>query len=148
MKKILLGLTAVSTLAVSVVQAEPICDVKNSLAASRGALLEMLGSTDKEAQKALKAKIEESTAAVDTAVKAITENAATPAGIKENLAKFSETWTAFKETRQKEIFPAVEAGKVADAKKVAEGVQAERVKTMGELVAAMGGDKCEPPKTK
>jgi len=146
MKKVLLSLIAILVLAVQVVQAEPICDVKNSLATGRTALLELLGTADKGAMAALKTKVEESSAAADAAVKSMTDNAATPADTKAKLTKFVETWTAFKETRQKEVFPAIEAGKVKEAKVVAEGVQAERVKAMGELIAAMGGDKCEPPK--
>jgi hypothetical protein len=144
MKKMLLSLVAVSTLTVSVVQAEPICEVKNSLMATRATLLELLSSTDKEAQKALKTKIDESSVVVDETLKTMMDSATEDT--KAKLTQFTETWTAFKETRQKEVFPAIEAGKAEDAKAVATGVQAERVKTMNELVTALGGDKCEPPK--
>jgi hypothetical protein len=49
-------------------------------------------------------------------------------------AAFTPVWTEFKATRDNEIIPAVYAGKTDDAKKLAMGIQAER---MGKMKAAM-----------
>ena len=57
------------------------------------------------------------------------------AGDEAKAAAFKPTWEDFKKTRETEIIPLVYAGKNADAKAIATGIQAER---MGKMKAAMG----------
>jgi len=47
-----------------------------------------------------------------------------------SAAEFKAVWDQFKATRENEIIPAVYAGKAADAKKIAAGVQAGRLSKM------------------
>ena len=68
---------------------------------------------------------------------ALGDSANTP----DQAAKYKElkaTWEDFKATRETEIVPAVRAGKTADAKAIAAGVQAERMKKMKGLLADLG----------
>jgi hypothetical protein len=50
-----------------------------------------------------------------------------------------ETWNAFKKTREAELVPAILAGKDDEAKKLAGGIQKERITKCQQLVGELGG---------
>jgi hypothetical protein len=135
-----------SLLVMQLAQAASICDVKMGLQTARENLVAMLSAADKAAQEDLKKKVDEASTALETALKAMLDDATTSKDNKGKLDKFKETWTALKETREREIVPAIYAGKQADAKALATGVQAERMKTMQELIKELGGDDCKAAK--
>lgn len=142
MKKLLIsGMVLASMFAMSLLQAATICDVKVALNDARSNLVTMVGSTDKAEQEALKVKIDDATTQLEEAFGAMLsdENKADDA----QLNTFKESWEAFKNTRETEIVPAIYAGKNADAKAIATGIQAERLKVMNGVVQALGGDDCK-----
>ena len=135
-----------SLLIMQLAQAAPICDVKIGLQTARENLVAMLDAVDKAAQEDLKKKVDEASTALETALDAMIGNATTSEDNKGKLNQFKETWTAFKETREKELVPAIYAGKKEDAKALATGVQAERMTTMKDLIKELGGDDCKADK--
>jgi hypothetical protein len=137
---------ATTFLAVQWVQAASICDVKNGLQSARESLVAMLDAADKAAQEELKKKVDEASTSLETAVEAMLGDANTSEDNKGKLNQFKETWTAFKDTRETEIVPAIYAGKQAEAKALATGIQAERMTTMQDLLKELGGDNCEAAK--
>jgi hypothetical protein len=110
-------------------QAAPSDDACAALMEARGHLVTMIGSSDKSAYDGLKAKIHGASAKLDATLAAMGGADAAKA------AAFKPVWEDFKKTRETEIIPFVYAGKQADAKALAGGVQAER---MGKMKAAMG----------
>jgi len=113
--------------------AAPADDACTALMEARGHLVAMIGSTDKAANDGLKAKIHAASTKVDATVAAMGKSY--NAGDESKAAAFKPVWEAFKNTRESEIIPLVYAGKNADAKAIATGIQAER---MGKMKAAMG----------
>ena len=56
-----------------------------------------------------------------------------PAGKEAQFKELVATWSAFKETREKELVPAILKGDDAEAKKIAGGIQKERIARCKEL---------------
>mgnify|MGYP001765543505 CR=1 FL=1 len=129
----LLLTAAVATLSATGAQAAPADDACAALMEARGHLVAMIGSSDKAANDGLKDKIQAASAKVDATVAAMAKSY--NAGDEAKAAAFKPTWEDFKKTRETEIIPLVYAGKNADAKAIATGIQAER---MGKMKAAMG----------
>ncbi|MCX7673538.1 MAG: MCP four helix bundle domain-containing protein [Thiobacillaceae bacterium] len=100
-----------------------------ALMEARGHLVSMLGTTDRATQDDLRAKVHAATVRVD----AILNQIATSEAAKVNA--FRPVWEEFKKTRETEIIPLIYAGKNAEARAIATGIQAER---MGKMRAAMG----------
>jgi hypothetical protein len=145
MKKLLItGMVFASMFAMQLLQAATICDVKVALSDARSNLVTMVGSTDKAEQEALKVKIDEATTRLEEAYGAMLNDDNADDDVQLNT--FKETWAAFKNTRETEIVPAIYAGKNADAKAIATGIQAERMKVMNDVVQALGGDDCKAEK--
>lgn len=113
--------------------AAPSDDACAALMEARSNLVAMIGSTDKSTYDGLKNNIQNATAKVDATVAAMQKgyNADDDAKAK----AFKPVWDDFKKTRDTEIVPAMYAGRAADAKALATGIQAER---MGKMKAAMG----------
>lgn len=114
-------------------QAAPADDACAALMEARGHLVAMIGSSDRAANDGLNAKIQAASARLDATVAAMAKSY--NAGDEARAAAFKPTWEDFKKTREGEIIPLVQAGKNADAKAIATGIQAER---MGKMKAAMG----------
>jgi hypothetical protein len=95
---------------------------------ARGHLVAMIGSTDKAMHADLKPKIQAASDKVDAIVNAMQKSY--NAGNEAQANAFKPVWEAFKATRENDIIPAVLAGKNADAKALATGIQAERMKQM------------------
>jgi len=123
--------------------AATICDVKTQLTEARTKLVDMLGMTDKAQQTEAKKAVDQASTALETTLETLLKEGTLD---KAKLTQFQETWAAFKKTREEEIIPAFQAGKMEVAKKLASTVQAERVKTMNEVIAGLDGDKCKTDK--
>jgi len=119
-------LASLLTLSTNAVQAAPADDACTAMMEVRGHLVAMLGSTEKAVNDDLKAKIATATGKVDATVSVMMKNASDAA----MANAFAPVWEAFKKTRDGEIVPLVYAGKNADAKAIATGIQAERMKQM------------------
>jgi hypothetical protein len=50
-------------------------------------------------------------------------------------ADFKAVWDQFKETREREIIPAIYKGNALDAKKVADGIQLDRLSQMWRIMS-------------
>lgn len=100
-----------------------------ALMEARGHLVSMLGSSDRATQDDLKAKVHAASARLDGILNQIAASESAKVGA------FRPVWEEFKRTRETEIIPLIYAGKNADARAIATGIQAER---MGKMRAAMG----------
>jgi hypothetical protein len=95
-----------------------------ALGNARIALYSMLSAKDKSEQDALNAKVQAASTELDSVLARMTGADA------EMAADFKAVWEQFKATREKEIIPAIYKGNAADAKKIADGIQAERLGKM------------------
>jgi hypothetical protein len=100
-------------------------DACMALSEARSHLVAMVDATDKGAQDDLKGKVHAASAKLDETLAAMSKG---PDAAK--AAEFKAVWEEFKKTRESEIIPHVYAGKKAEAKAIASGVQAERMKKM------------------
>ncbi len=102
-----------------------IADTGSSLNAVRATLLAMLAAPDRAAQDKLHARVKELSQSIDAKFDALL-GGGLDAGLKARIATVREPWTAFRETRDRELIPAIYAGRAAEARALAAGVQAER----------------------
>jgi hypothetical protein len=110
---------------VSAAWADPANDACAALADTRSALYSMIIAKDKSAQDALKTKVEAASTKLDSVLASMT------GGAHANVAAdFRAAWDQFKTTRDREIIPAIYKGNADDAKKIADGVQYERLAKM------------------
>jgi hypothetical protein len=95
-----------------------------ALVETRSALWSMMDAKDKSAQDTLNAKVQAVSTKLDSVLAGMTGADAKVA------ADFKVVWDQFKATRENEIIPAIYAGRANDAKKLAAGVQADRLSKM------------------
>ena len=100
-----------------------------ALADARIGLYSMINAKDKSVQDALNAKVQAASARVDAALAGMTNADAKVA------TDFKAVWDQFKVTREKEIIPAIYAGNVAEAKKISDGIQYERLSKMWSIIS-------------
>jgi hypothetical protein len=100
-------------------------DACKALGEARGHLVAMLDATDKATQDDLKGKVHAASAKLDEILAAMSKG---PDAAKAN--EFKGPWEDFKKTRETEIIPHIYAGKKTEAKALATGIQAERMKKM------------------
>lgn len=136
MKKLFVSfLVAVAAMgASSVASANEFADLRTKLSAARESLVTMLVNKDKRGadhQKLVK-ETADSVSAQLLKIKA-------PAGKEAQFKELVDTWNAFKKTRETELVPAILAGKDDEAKKLAGGVQKERITKCQQLVGELGG---------
>jgi hypothetical protein len=105
---------------------------------ARGNLVAMIHATDKAAREDYYGKVTRASKAVDDPLSAALGDAATTPDQAAKHNELKTTWEALKQTREGEIVPAVRAGKTADAKAVATGIQAERMKKMKKMKGRLG----------
>jgi len=127
-KSVAVSFAALLLAAVQPAIAAPADDACASLMEARGHLVAMIGSADKATQDDLKGKVHAASAKLDGTLVAMAKSY--NAGDEAKAAAFKPAWEAFKATREGEIIPNVYAGKVAEAKAIAGGIQAERMKQM------------------
>src|ERR1700687_84565 len=95
--------------------ADPASDACAALVDARGTLYSMISAKDKSAQDALNAKVQAASAKV--------------------AADFKVVWDQFKATRENEIIPAIYKGNADDAKKIASGIQLNRLSKMWSIMS-------------
>jgi len=104
--------------------ADPASDACAALANARTALYSMTLARDKSAQDSWNAKVQEASTKLDSVLAGM-------AGADGKLASdFKAVWDQFKATRENEIIPAIYKGSAAEAIKLADGIQAERLSKM------------------
>jgi Ni/Co efflux regulator RcnB len=109
-------------------------DLRTQMSAARESLVTMLTNKDKrgaDQQKVVK----------DTAdrVSATIATLKPPAGKEAKFKELVDTWSAFKKTREQELVPLILAGKDAEARKLATGIQKDRITRCQELLSELGG---------
>ena len=109
--------------------AAPASDACAALVNARSALYSMMNTKDKSAQDALNAKVQAASNKLDSVLASMTGADAKVA------ADFKTVWDQFKETREKEIIPAIYKGNADDAKKIAGGIQSERLSKMWRIMS-------------
>lgn len=136
MKKWILSLSvALVTLGSSTLaSANEFADLRGKLSAARESLVTMLVNKDKRG--ADHQKVVKDTA---DAVSAQLSKLKAPAGKEAQMKELVDTWNAFKKTREVELVPAILAGKDDEAKKLAGGIQKERITKCQQLVGELGG---------
>jgi hypothetical protein len=123
MKKLLAILASVGLIGFAVsANAGEFGDLRTKLSAARESLVAMLLHKDQrgpEQQKLVK----------DTAdaVSAQLAHMKAPPGKEAQFKELVENWNAFKSTREKELVPAILKGNDEEAKKIAGGIQKERI---------------------
>lgn len=119
----------------SKVFANEFSELRTQISASRESLVTML--THKDKRGADQQKLVKDTA---DAVSAHLAKMKAPAGKEAQFKALVETWNAFKKTRETELVPAILAGNDAEARKIAGGIQKERITKCHELVGELGGE--------
>jgi hypothetical protein len=109
--------------------ADPPSDACAALADARNALYLMINARDKATQDGLNAKVQAASTKVDSMLAGMTGADATVA------ADFKTVWDQFKATREKQIIPAIYNGNVAEAKKITDGIQYERLSKMWSIMS-------------
>ena len=104
--------------------AAPVSDACAALVDARTTLYAMISAKDKAAQDALNAKVQAASTKLDSVLAGVTGGDAKAA------ADFKAVWDQFKATRDKEIIPAIYKGNADEAKKIADGIQLERLSRM------------------
>jgi hypothetical protein len=114
---------------VPVAWADPASDACAALVDSRSALYFMINAKDKAVQDALNARVQAASTKLDSVLASMTGADARMA------ADFKVVWDQFKATREKEIIPAIYKGNADDAKKIADGIQLERLSKMWSIMS-------------
>jgi hypothetical protein len=114
---------------VSVAWADSASDACAALASARTALYSMINAKDKSAQDALNAKVQEASTKLDSVLAGMTGADAKAA------ADFKAVWDQFKTTRDNQIIPAIYKGNADEAKKIADGIQSERLSEMWSIMS-------------
>ena len=114
---------------VSAAWADPASNACAALVDSRSALYLMINAKEKSAQDALNTKVQAASTKLDSVLAGMTGADAKVA------ADFKAVWDQFKATRDNEIIPAVYQGKTDAAKKLADGVQYERLSKMWTIMS-------------
>ncbi|MEI8170733.1 MAG: hypothetical protein WCG50_13725 [Rhodoferax sp.] len=136
MKKLLslLFVAFTALTASSLAHANEFTDLRTELSAARESLVTMM--TNKDKRGADQQKIVKATA---DAVSAHLAKMKAPAGKEAQFKELNEAWNAFKKTREVDLVPAILAGKDDEARKIAGGIQKERITKCQQLVGDLGG---------
>ena len=109
--------------------ADPASDTCAALVDARTALYSMINAKDKSTQDALNTKVQAASTKVDSVLAGMTGTDAKVA------ADFKTIWNQFKATRENEIIPAIYKGNAAEAKKITDGIQYERLSKMWSIMS-------------
>ena len=124
----------VAALSSTLVAANEFSDLRGKLSAARESLVTML--VNKEKRGADHQKVVKDTA---DAVSAHLAKLKAPAGKETQFKELVDNWNAFKKTREVDLVPAILAGKEDEAKKIAGGIQKDRITKCQQLVGELGG---------
>ena len=114
---------------VSAAWADPASNACAALVDSRSALYLMINAKEKSAQDALNTKVQAASTKLDSVLAGMTGADAKAA------ADFKAVWDQFKETREKEILPAIYKGNTGDARKIADSIQLDRLSHMWRIMS-------------
>jgi hypothetical protein len=114
---------------VSVAWADSASDACAALASARTALYSMIKAKDKSAQDALNAKVQEASTKLESVLAGMTGINAKAA------ADFKTLWDQFRATRDNQIIPAIYKGNADEAKRIADGIQSERLSKMWSIMS-------------
>ena len=109
--------------------ANPARDACAALGDARSALKLMVIAKDKATQEALDAKVQAASNRLDSALAHMSGTQAKVA------ADFRTVWDKFKTTREKKIIPAIHKGDIAEAKRLANGIQYVRLSKMWNMMS-------------
>jgi hypothetical protein len=109
--------------------ADSASDVCTALVDARSALYSMVNAKDKPTQDGLRARMQAASAKLDIMLAGMIGSEAKVA------ANFKEVWDQFKSTRDTEIIPAIEQDRRSDAKKIADGIQLDRLSKMWSIMS-------------
>jgi hypothetical protein len=112
------------------------CDAKEFLATIRLNLMMMIISTEKAEQDALNIEVNNASIKFERVIATMFKHEI-------NNASLQKAWAKFKNTHETEIIPAILTGSNDMALKIANGIQAERMKTMSNIIQALNGDDCD-----
>ncbi len=112
------------------------CDAKTSLGDARFYLMMMVISTDQAEQNSSKAEIDKASTELERSLAMLNQT-------DDQIITLQETWAAFKNTYETEILPAIQVGDNDKASEIANGIQAERMKTMNGIFQNINGDNCD-----
>ena len=101
-----------------------------ALANARTALYSMINAKDKSAQDALNAKVQDASTKLDRPCQHAGADA-------KAAADFKALWDQFKTTRDNQIIPAIYKGNADEAKKIADGIQSERLSKMWSIMSCV-----------
>ncbi len=127
-------LTVCALIAAPSAHANEFADLRASLSAARESLLTMMVNKDKrgaEQQKLVKETAD--------AVSAKLAKMKPPVGKEVQFKELVDTWNAFKMTREVELVPAILSGKEDEARKLASGIQKDRITKAQQMVGELGG---------
>ncbi len=127
-----IALTTVFSLGLAFVPAAwatPASDACAALVDARNALYSMMNAKDKSEQDALRAKVQAASSKLDSVLAGMTGADAKVA------ADFKAVWVQFKTTRDNEIIPAIYSGSIGNAKKIADGIQLDRLSQMWRIMS-------------
>ena len=113
----------------SVAWADSTSDACVALANARTALYSMINAKDKSAQDAQNAKVQEASTKLESVLASVTGANAKAA------ADFKALWDQFKTTRDNQIIPAIYKRNADEAKKIADGIQFERLSKMWSIMS-------------
>ena len=114
---------------VSVTWADSASDACAALASARTALYSMINAKDKSAQDALNAKVQEASTKLESVLAGMTFAGAKAA------VDFKALWDQFRATRDNQIIPAIYKGNADEAKRIADGIQSERLSKMWSIMS-------------
>jgi hypothetical protein len=109
--------------------ADSASDVCAALASARTALYSMINAKDVSTQDALKVKVQEASTKLDSVL------AGMPATDAKATADFKALWDQFKATRDIQLIPEIYRGNTDEAKKIANGIQSERLSKMWSIMS-------------
>ena len=110
-------------------RANPVSEVCTALGEARISLYSMLHAKDRSAQDALKAKMQAASNKIESLLDSMNVTDTKVA------ADFKAVWDQFKATRDNEIVPAIYNGNLNDAKKIADGIQFQRLSRMWSIMS-------------
>jgi hypothetical protein len=100
-----------------------------ALVEARSALYSMMEAKDKLAQDQFNAKVHAASTKLESVLAGMSGADAKVA------ADFKAVWDEFKTTRENELIPAIYKGNANDAKKLADGIQADRLSKMWDIMS-------------
>jgi hypothetical protein len=126
---ILLTIVGIGLIVAPTARADSAIDACAALFNVRTALYSMVNAKQKSEQDAQNAKVQASSKKLDSVLENMSGDDAKKAG------EFKTVWDQFKTTRDSEIIPALQKGNVQEAKKIADGIQLQRLSQMWKIMS-------------